>query len=190
MIATNAIPTVYRHTHFRSRLEAKWAAFFDICQWPWEYEPFDLNGYIPDFVLKFHNPVLVEVKPFLSLDTIPPLAKSKIDASGWGGDALIVGACLPESKTWQDARVIGLMRQMQSDDPTEQDGSESPNWDAACMQVCRACKSISFFHESGSYACAVKGCYDGTHLLDPMDRTKIHKMWNYVSGLVQWKAKR
>jgi hypothetical protein len=33
--AFKAIPTRYRNTNFRSRLEAKWAAFFDIVGWRW-----------------------------------------------------------------------------------------------------------------------------------------------------------
>jgi hypothetical protein len=34
-----AIPTNYRGTKFRSRLEARWAATFDSLGWYWEYEP-------------------------------------------------------------------------------------------------------------------------------------------------------
>ena len=50
------IPTVYKGYRFRSRLEARWAVFFDVCGAKWEYEPegFDLgNGiyYLPDFVV-------------------------------------------------------------------------------------------------------------------------------------------
>lgn len=53
-----AIPTKYKGYFFRSRLEARWAVFFDACGVEWEYEPegFDLgNGmyYLPDFLL--HN---------------------------------------------------------------------------------------------------------------------------------------
>ncbi len=32
-------------------MEARWAAFFDVVNWDWEYEPVDLNGWIPDFRL-------------------------------------------------------------------------------------------------------------------------------------------
>lgn len=48
----------------RSRLEARWAAFFDAMKWPWSYEGLELDGYIPDFCLEFDaSPrVLVEVK--------------------------------------------------------------------------------------------------------------------------------
>jgi len=58
-----AHPTVYGAICFRSRLEATWAAFFDLCGWSWAYEPIDLEGWVPDFVLFLARPVYVEVKP-------------------------------------------------------------------------------------------------------------------------------
>ena len=70
-----AHPTLYRGTMFRSRLEARWAAFFDLVGWQWFYEPVDLVGWTPDFLLKLpcrcgHHDLLVEVKP---VDTIEAL---------------------------------------------------------------------------------------------------------------------
>lgn len=49
-----AIETRYKGYRFRSRLEARWAVFFDAMRWQWEYEPegFDLGDgvfYLPDF---------------------------------------------------------------------------------------------------------------------------------------------
>lgn len=44
-------PTRYNGVEFRSRLEARWAAFFDILGWEWRYEPVDLEGWTPDFWL-------------------------------------------------------------------------------------------------------------------------------------------
>lgn len=61
-----AIPTVYGDVRFRSRLEARWAAFFDLCHWSWEYEPLDLEGWAPDFSIKSWDNkrrMLCEVKP-------------------------------------------------------------------------------------------------------------------------------
>ncbi len=46
-----AIETVYKRVKFRSRLEARWAAFFDLAGLNWKYEPIDLEGWIPDFWL-------------------------------------------------------------------------------------------------------------------------------------------
>jgi len=57
----------------RSRLEARWACWFDLKQdTRWEYEPLDLPGWIPDFVLHIgsaNGPALAEVKPVRSLDS-------------------------------------------------------------------------------------------------------------------------
>ena len=70
-------PTKYRGTLFRSRLEARWAAFFDLAGWKWEYEPLDLHGWTPDFFVEFRcghsdcsptHSLLVEVKPYLRIE--------------------------------------------------------------------------------------------------------------------------
>lgn len=65
-----AIETRYKGYRFRSRLEARWAVFFDALGLSWEYEPegFELDGgvrYLPDFRLTVCGgvPVYVEVKP-------------------------------------------------------------------------------------------------------------------------------
>lgn len=55
MSGISPIPTRYKGYHFRSRLEARWAVFFDAMGIAWEYEPqgFDIDGtwYLPDFRL-------------------------------------------------------------------------------------------------------------------------------------------
>lgn len=50
-----AIETRYKGYRFRSRLEARWAVFFDALGIKWEYEPegYDLGEagwYLPDFI--------------------------------------------------------------------------------------------------------------------------------------------
>ncbi len=51
----NPIPTIYRGFKFRSRIEARYAVFFDWLQVPWEYEKegyvVDGTPYLPDFWL-------------------------------------------------------------------------------------------------------------------------------------------
>lgn len=54
------IETVYKGYRFRSRLEARWAVFFDALGTNWEYEPegFELPGgkrYLPDFRVKCYG---------------------------------------------------------------------------------------------------------------------------------------
>ena len=50
-----SLPTTYNGIQFRSRLEARWAIFFDAMSTPWEYEPENFKTtygpYLPDFYL-------------------------------------------------------------------------------------------------------------------------------------------
>lgn len=77
------IETIYNGCKFRSRLEARWAVFFDAVGVKWDYEPegFDLGGgikYLPDFILHdvdgrwcgigMGNDLYVEVKGELKLN--------------------------------------------------------------------------------------------------------------------------
>jgi len=61
-----AIPTTYKKTTYRSRLEARWAVFFSTLRIKYSYEPqvfsTRLGGYLPDFYLP-KTKWLVEVKP-------------------------------------------------------------------------------------------------------------------------------
>jgi len=71
---TKPIETRYKGYRFRSRLEARWAVFFDALQICYRYEPegFDLNGlwYLPDFYLPSEQPgSWIEVKPEIPQDT-------------------------------------------------------------------------------------------------------------------------
>lgn len=87
-----AIETKYKGYRFRSRLEARWAVFFDAMGYKWEYEPegFDLDGvyYLPDFRIAEKdsngdfNVFWFEVKPDdakLSNDDILKIKKFAID---------------------------------------------------------------------------------------------------------------
>jgi hypothetical protein len=67
MIELKPIETRYKDCRFRSRLEARWAVFFESMKIPWsyEYEGFELPGgarYLPDFLLP-KNDIWVEIKP-------------------------------------------------------------------------------------------------------------------------------
>ena len=88
-----AIPTTYKGINFRSRLEARWAAFFDLIGWRWEYEPLDLNGWIPDFVLLGEEKVLVEIRPYFTFaDWQKSEQLQKIDRAMVDKDVLLLNA--------------------------------------------------------------------------------------------------
>lgn len=71
MSEIKAIETSYKGYRFRSRLEARWAVFFDALDLKWEYEleGFEFNSirYLPDFYLPELGKYL-EIKP-----VIPPI---------------------------------------------------------------------------------------------------------------------
>ena len=71
MYEIKAIQTYYKGQVFRSRIEAKWAVFFDLMSIKWIYEPdgFELSTgkYLPDFFLPEYD-CFVEIKPFYKKD--------------------------------------------------------------------------------------------------------------------------
>jgi hypothetical protein len=73
-----AKPTYYNYTLYRSRLEAKWAAFFDFLGWEYEYEPEPFKTWSPDFVIHTID-AYVEVKPLYlwgeAIEKIRPYSK-------------------------------------------------------------------------------------------------------------------
>ena len=74
-----AIDTLYRGNYFRSRLEARWAVFFDAIGVRWEYEKegYDLGNdlrYLPDFWFPDYE-AYGEVKP---TDELTDIEKKKI----------------------------------------------------------------------------------------------------------------
>lgn len=76
-----AIETRYKGYRFRSRLEARWAVFFDALGLRWEYEPEGYNlgeagYYLPDFFLPdLGGGTWVEVKPDGATTTSADAAK-------------------------------------------------------------------------------------------------------------------
>lgn len=62
-----AKPTYYKGNKYRSKLEARWACFFDLIGWQYEYEPCEFNGWTPDFIVygSGGRVIYFEVKPYI-----------------------------------------------------------------------------------------------------------------------------
>lgn len=96
-----AHPTYYRSTRFRSRLEARWAAFFDLLQWQWQYEPIDFKDWVPDFHVEFpcghsecagSHAFYAEVKPYYTLQEFAGHPVARGDCSQrYGLDGMRLG---------------------------------------------------------------------------------------------------
>ncbi len=97
-----SIDTLYNSNYFRSRLEARWAVFFDQIgiRWQYESEGYDLGDgvfYLPDFWFPDHG-FYGEVKPDTILNDIElDKIKRLCDQSG---KELILFSGMPELKTF------------------------------------------------------------------------------------------
>lgn len=104
------IETRYGGCLFRSRLEARWALFFDLVGIGWSYEndPVCIDGenYLPDFLLTIDGVQVVhEVKPLHERDRIKPpvvyLAGKMAPEHDWRAGASSLGSCaLGERPRW------------------------------------------------------------------------------------------
>lgn len=191
-----SIPTMYAGIMFRSRLEAKWAAFFDLAGWRWQYEPLDLAGYIPDFILLMPNgPIAVEVKPLLwSAHDVGAIYVACKKMGAWpvsSGEALLVGACLPVVPDMSCFESIGMIRE-----PYTKEGGAvgcGSVWSYSFVFRCRKCSMVSVASSAGHWMCRVNGCYDGDHYLDYVngeaEGTPVEDMFRKASNMTQWRGR-
>lgn len=132
------IQTEYKGYLFRSRLEARWAVFFDACGVKWDYEPegYDLGdgiGYLPDFLLhgvtvnhgiyKEDCDIYVEVKgqmtdfDALKINRFYQLGCSSRDDDGVSKTAVLVVGSIPPGNSMRD--VIHVIQAVSYEDHQE-----------------------------------------------------------------------
>lgn len=201
----NAVPTSYGGFRFRSRLEARWAAFFDVLRWPWQYEAVDLAGYIPDFILPFdHAPVLVEVRPIVSFEwrhtchdgttrECLQCTASKIENSGWRGEYLIVGSQPMELvESWYPR--IGPLSEsypsVDAEDSTGPNPSMLSDSDHAMVFRCLSCDEVSLCADYGTWRCRRCGAWDGNSFVGPLPERLLIEAWESAATATQWKPGR
>lgn len=186
-----AKPTLYKDTMFRSRLEARWAAFFDLAGWRWDYEPCDFDGWTPDFRLHGVTPVYTEVKP--------------IDWRGSGPEQILQEAGL--------RKVLDCRRDVRAD-PMDFDGEllvlgdgpqrvgadvvlgvfadeawgSAPDWALLCKNESVLAPPFDFCSVSGAYAYRITGRWEGNSHVDPVNDNLAAAAWRMAGNRVQWKG--
>lgn len=141
------IETEYNGYRFRSRLEARWAVFFDVLGVRYEYEPegFQLSDgtlYLPDFYLP-QSKAFFEVKGVMSEadeHKVTQLMKDSNHEVIVAYDGLRFTAC---------------------DDFGINDKEEWFSATDSMLCKCRKCGQYFFMGMSGSWQCRVCGHYDG-----------------------------
>ena len=182
------IPTKFRNRQYRSRLEARWAAFFDLVGWQYEYEPYDLDGWIPDFVLLGRDcynqktEILVEVKPYVDLhefmnDEPEEDAWDKIYNAVKGTDKdnkeILLLGCTITSDEFAPGSSLGWLGEYDADH----------KWFEAAIITYHDNK-YGFVHSQGDFTDRITGFYEGGHYYDA-DTDAIHNLWNEAGNEVQ-----
>ncbi|NSZ73230.1 hypothetical protein G6L74_05620 [Agrobacterium tumefaciens] len=184
-----AIPTRYNSVQFRSRLEARWAAFFDLAGWTWDYEPFDLEGWTPDFLIKGKVPALVEVKPLyfarfetLSINQAKVAAGKAFRAASSRRmfsqfEVMVLGAGPFVSEGAWALGVMALERQLSGADIAELHNGYGPY----VMDYAARC---------GSFQYRIGGQHDGDHHIRPVGGDGPGDLWREAGNKVQWHPRR
>jgi len=189
-----SIPTKYNGIQFRSRLEARWACFFDLCKWRWEYESIDLKGWIPDFVLIGKTQqILVEVKPFFSItefdETIKKNEKAQ-ELSNTTYEMLYLGAIMPQSK--ESYPTLGWLSECMTGNNLKREWCTEEA--LLGYKVTSSNKyDFDFFHSYQSYKYRLSDIYDGNGHLSTYYNNSVNiiksvtEAWIEAGNYVQWK---
>ncbi len=185
--------TTYHGIVFRSRLEASWAAFFDLLGWRWEYEPFNLNGWLPDFALvPIHRPgdlIMVEVKPSTIVDQE---ASAKMEKSGHPGEFLMLGIGPFERF---DTPMIGHIGEWvfcdDDHNPSQIYWVEAPmgRWVGSESDEKNKAGIIGYCSESMSFRDRITGCYDGGSWGHVVTMAEIQGLWGAAKKAVRYEPR-
>lgn len=190
-------PTAYRGNLYRSRLEATWAAFFDLCGWRFEYEPPELPGWAPDF-LPFGNqmPVLCEVKPITRphAETCARISDAANEAR-FRGHLLLLGVgvsvadgALGLGLGWGDDGWNPWFSEAPG--PETEDNLDEFNFGefAAAAYVVSPDGRLDFAHDMNAFCGHMTGAWDGDHYLNPDSGDAMAgKKWGIAKALTQWR---
>jgi hypothetical protein len=193
---TNGIPTVGPlGIQMRSRIEAKWAWMFHENGMDAQYEPVDLNGYIPDFILSCPNmevpvelkgsdKVLVEIKG--STDLWKPGHYEehiqKIRKSGWKGLYLLLGSNYQKMR--DDTVTVGILGTI----------TDSPATDRSVHAKIRFLKNqsrwafVSLLLTADRYSIIALGATERDIIDSTNTEQRWKEAWAVASNRTQWKG--
>jgi P4 family phage/plasmid primase-like protien len=182
MLNNKGIPTIgVRGIQFRSRIEAQWAYIFEKLEWDWEYEPIDLQGYIPDFIIKFddNKEILIEIKGDTNIwnTDVYKYHKNKIVKSGWRGIFGILGGSYKagSAEYWINiGKVFYLIDdQLLHNDLVLRKNNKTHKWSLGC--------------DIGTYD-ILNDNFKDTCYIDDVPQKEFLKIWVEAKNKVQWKG--
>lgn len=178
-----AIATTFDGIEYRSRLEARWAAFMRNIEWEHTYEPLDGDGYIPDFIVHGAAPFFVEVKPAVVLAEFQQ-EQSKVERGlrQFDRDIVIVGvtpfltSAQGFQSRYQDGVSVGWML------------SEG-DWQPADWVTCLKCHAVAMHHTTMSFHCRPCNHYEGKAYAGTPAIDYIQGAWSDACNEVKWRGR-
>lgn len=159
MVLIQPIETRYKGCRFRSRLEARWAVFFDAAGIAWSYEPqgyvIDGQAYLPDFFLPAFDSFF-EVKGRHDYDE----ALLQRFSTGTGMRVILAIGDIPDSANWVEDW-SGFITFFPSDEAQQEDGTAWGYEDVFLR--CDGCEQIKYMNNS--YSLMKDGCCDKSRLM-------------------------
>lgn len=150
---------------------------FDFLRIEWDYEPIDLAGYIPDFVLHGKRRAIAEIKPAMDLEELAK-SRAKIDASGWDGGAYLFGAILFRG----DEPSVGL------GDRDRVCGVDAWEWVPVTVTYCHACNGFTPTSIDHAWRCFKCGA-EGRAVRPDRDLfVEVLDMWTAAGNDTQWRG--
>jgi hypothetical protein len=176
------IHTKYKGRLYRSRLEARFAAFFDLLGWKYEYESTDLNGWFPDFSLYGSEEILVEVKPFLMLkgfdEEIEKIKKAIAGTKHEKTEILLLGKGIFKDEI-SNVPVLGWIGEQ-----WEFNNTTHLIFDYA--QFNYYMDKWGFFAANNSYRDRISGLYNGNEQVVVPWFEDVQELWNEAANAVQY----
>ncbi len=199
-----SIPTNWDGVQFRSMLEARWAAFMYMIGWEVTYEPFEGDGYIPDFLGHAPDPTqirgrgkpfFVEVKPAVTYaEYCEPQEKLERGLLEHGKDVLIVGAhplrapSVDADFGFPAAGRLGEYHPQMTDALGEVHPA-SFSWSEGAWIECRKCHGVSVFHTLMSFEGRPCGHYDGDGHLGEPPVAAMERLWKIAGNTTRYRHK-
>lgn len=157
---------------------------FDQLLWTWHYEPIDLEGYIPDFIVQQGGTdILVEIKPFLRVsDPVVAVAAERIVSTSWGlQPAVILGSTI--TRTADDFALVGAFTDEWDGEPVLPADYTMHLDPTAEVSRC-SCQRFRLNRDAGQWSCYYCGNNKGrTRSFD-----EVKTRWLAAGNATQWRS--
>lgn len=148
---------------------------FTLLGWKFEYEPYDLQGYIPDFILigkditGKNKEILVEVKPTIDIE---------------GFDLLKIKKALGDRYSKEEVLLLGCTIMESGSEETQIGWIRGCTEDNAILNFFNG--HFGFIGDYMSWADRITGLYEGAHFVYRYCYNDAINIWNNAGDKVQW----